>query len=56
MSAYALETTKNEIENGYRDLTRLMQGSQIAYAVAAALGFQIRLLAFIREPGVPAPT
>jgi len=38
MSAYALETTKNEIENAYRDLTRLMHGSQIAYAVTAALG------------------
>jgi hypothetical protein len=38
MSKYALETTKNEIENGYRDLTRLLHGSQIAYAVTAALG------------------
>jgi hypothetical protein len=35
---YALETTKREIENGYRDLTRLLNGGQNAYAVAAALG------------------
>ena len=38
MSAYALETTKQEIENGYRDLTRLLNGGQIVYAAAAALG------------------
>jgi hypothetical protein len=38
MNAYALETTKTEIENGYRDLTRLLHGSQTAYAVTAALG------------------
>ena len=37
MTAYALETTKNEIENGYRDLTRHLTGGQIAYAVTAAL-------------------
>lgn len=35
---YALQTTKNEIENGYRDLIRLLNGSQGAYAVRAALG------------------
>jgi hypothetical protein len=38
MSTYALETTKHEIENGYRDLTRLLNGSQNAHAVTAALG------------------
>jgi len=36
---YALEITKNEIENAYRDLRRLLNGSQSAYAVKAALGF-----------------
>src|SRR5260370_40994485 len=38
MSTYALETTKNEIENAYRDLTRLLNGSQGAYSVRATLG------------------
>ena len=38
MSTYALETTKDEIENGYRDLNRLLNGTQGAYAVRAALG------------------
>ncbi len=38
MSTYALETTKDEIENGYRDLNRLLNGAQGAYAVRAALG------------------
>jgi len=38
MRTYALETTKHEIENGYRDLTRLLNGSQNAHAVTAAFG------------------
>jgi hypothetical protein len=38
VSTYALETTKNEIENGYRDLNRLLTGGQNTYAVKAALG------------------
>jgi hypothetical protein len=37
MSAYALETTKNEIENGYRELSRLLHGGQGALAVKQAL-------------------
>jgi hypothetical protein len=38
MSTYALETTKSEIEDGYRDLNRLLNGTQGAYAAKAALG------------------
>jgi hypothetical protein len=38
MSTYALETTKNEIENGYRDLNRYLNGAQGARAVTIALG------------------
>ena len=38
VNMYALETTKNEIENGYRDLTRLLNGGQALHAVQAALG------------------
>lgn len=38
MTAYALETTKKEIENGYRDLARLLTSGQAFYAVQAALG------------------
>ena len=37
MNAYALETTKNEIENGYRELSRLLQGGQGALAVKQAI-------------------
>jgi len=37
MTKYAMETTKNEIENGYRELSRLLQGGQGALAVKQAL-------------------
>lgn len=36
----AAVTTKHEIENGYRDLTRLLNSGQAKYAVDAALGLE----------------
>jgi hypothetical protein len=36
MTMHAMETTKNEIENGYRELSRLLQGGQGAFAVKQA--------------------
>jgi len=38
MSTYALETTQQEISDGYRDLTRLLNSGQSKYAVDAAIG------------------
>jgi hypothetical protein len=39
MSTYALETTPAEIQNGYRDLNRLLTSCQSALAVQQALRF-----------------
>jgi len=37
MLTHALETTKQEIDNGYRDLARLLNSGQGKYAVDAAI-------------------
>ena len=37
-STYALETSRNEIESGYRDLRRHLVGNNTIYAVRTALG------------------
>jgi len=37
MNSYAMETTKNELDNGYRDLNRLLTSGQAALAVRQAL-------------------
>lgn len=37
-STYALETSRSEIENGYRELRRHLVGNNTIYAVRAVLG------------------
>ena len=55
VSAYAVEATKHEIEDGYRNLNRYLDGTQPAYAVTAALGLAkidaVELWKFIKSYG-----
>lgn len=58
VSTYAVATTKNEVEDGYRNLRRHLDGTQPAYAVTAALGLAkidaIELWQFIKSYGTTA--